>query len=213
MTLFSDWLRPQSTSQRGSASGDWEQQLADLDADVASAAMGFEGTPLNRAGDLCRKAGEQARALQYYSRAVDAMLKDGHPESARGVTKKILRIDPEAVCAPCTLTWLDLASGHTASAMVHLGEYVGAAIRRGSEDLAGDQIVEMAGLVSKPEFLQAAAEALDQLGCSEDSAQVRDWALLGGSPDAKTDARKMAGVCLRAAIGSNAARKAEGVPA
>lgn len=210
MTLFSDWLRPQSTSLRGKASGGWKQELAELDSDVASAAMGFEGTPLNRAGDLCHKAGDQARALQYYGRAIDAMLKDGRPESARGVAKKILRIHPEAVRALCTLTWLDLAFGHTASAMVHVDEYVGAAIRGGRQSLAGDQIEEMARIVSRPEFLEAAAEALDRLGFPDAAARVHEWALVGGSPEANTEPDALAEICRRAAIGSNAALKADG---
>ncbi len=213
MTLFSDWLHPQSTSPRDKTSRDWEEQLAELDADVTSAAMGFEGTPLNRAGDLCHKAGDQTRALQYYGRAIDAMLRDGHPESARGVAKKIVRIYPEAVRTLCTLTWLDLASGHMASAIVHLGKYVGAAIRGGRESLAGDQITEMARVVSESEFLDTAAEALDRLGFSDDAARVRERALLGGSPDAKTHPRRLAASCLRAAIGSNEARKADGTAA
>ena len=183
------------------------------EAEAASAPLGFQGTPLNRAGDLCLKSGDRARAVQYYGRAIDAMLEDGHPEPARGLAKKIIRIHPEAVRTLCTLTWLDLASRHTAMALVHLQEYVEAAKRGRHADLARGQILEMARAVTHREFLDAAAEALAELEGAGDAAQARDWASSGGARDAVADPDELAAHCMRAAVGSNAARRAEGAPA
>ena len=212
MRPFSQWFRNESASSRA-RSDDREKQLAYLEAEAAKAPLGFQGSSLNRAGDLCLKSGDRSRALQYYGRAIDAMLEDGHPEPARGMAKKIIRIYPEAVRTLCTLTWLDLASRHTAMALVHLEEYVAAAKTGGRADLAAKQIVEMARSVTHREFLDAAAKALDELEAENDAAQVRKWAAGGGSVDAVEDPGELATHCMRAAVGSNAARKAEGAPA
>ncbi len=212
MRPFSQWFRNESGTSRV-RSDDREKQLADLEAEAATAPLGFQGNVLNRAGDLCLKSGDRARALQYYGRAIDAMLEDGHPEPARGMAKKIIRIYPEAVRTLCTLTWLDLASRHTAMALVHLQEYVDAAKMGQRADLASEQILEMARSVTHREFLDAAASALDELEADDDAAQVRDWASNGGSTEAVGDPDELATHCMRAAVGSNAARKAEGAPA
>ena len=209
MRLFSQWFRNESDTSRA-RSDEREKQLADLEAEAARAPLGFQGTSLNRAGDLCLKAGDRSRALQYYGQAIDAMLEDGHREPARGMAKKIIRIYPEAVRTLCTLTWLDLASRHTAMALVHLHEYLKAAKTGGRADLARDQILEMARTVTHRDFLKSAAEGLE---AEDDAAQVRDWAMSGGAPDAVSDPDKLATYCMRAAVGSSAARREEGAPA
>ena len=209
MRLFSQWFRNESATSRA-YSDEREKQLADLEAEAARAPLGFQGTSLNRAGDLCLKGGDRSRALQYYGQAIDAMLEDGHREPARGMAKKIIRIYPEAVRTLCTLTWLDLASRHTAMALVHLKEYLKAAKAGGRSDLARDQILEMARTVTHRDFLNAAAEGLE---AEDDAAQVHDWAMSGGAPDAVSDPDKLATYCMRAALGSSAAPKAEGAPA
>jgi hypothetical protein len=68
----------------------------------------------------------------------------------------------------------------------------------------------MARLASDPVFLDEAVKALDKLGCSSDSAQVREWASQGGSPAAPSDPKKLYILCLRAAIGSNQKMKIKG---
>ena len=209
MRLFSRWFRNEPATSRA-RSDERERLLADLEAEAARAPLGFRGSSLNRAGDLCLKAGDRSRALQYYGQAIDAMLEDGHREPARGMAKKIIRIYPEAVRTLCTLTWLDLASRHTAMALVHLQEYLKAAKAGGRADLARDQILEMARTVTPRDFLNAAAEGLK---AEDDAAQVRDWAMSGGAPDAVSDPDELATFCMRAAVGSNAARREEGAPA
>ncbi len=210
MRLFSQWFRNESATSRA-RSDEREKLLADLEAEAARAPLGFQGTSLNRAGDLCLKAGDRSRALQYYGRAIDAMLEDGHREPARGMAKKIIRIYPEAVRTLCTLTCL--GSRHTAMALVHLREYLKAAKAGRRADLAREQILEMARTVTQRDFLNAAAEALEGLEAEDDAAQVRDWAMSGGAPDAVSDPDKLATHCMQAAVGSNAARRAEGASA
>ena len=212
MRLFSQWFRNESDTSRA-RSDEREKQLADLEAEAARAPLGFRGSSLNRAGDLCLKAGDRSRALQYYGQAIDAMLEDGHREPARGMAKKIIRIYPEAVRTLCTLTWLDLASRHTAMALVHLQEYVDAAKSGHRGHLASKQMLQMARAVTHREFLEAAAKALEELEADDDAARVRDWATSDGGEDAVVAPDELATHCMRAAVGSNAARRAEGAPA
>ncbi len=203
MTAFSRWFRLQPSAPDGGTSRGWRRQLEDLEAAVKTAAPGYQGTPLNRAGDVCLKAGDHARALEYYGRAIDTFLEDGQPEAARGVANKIIRIHPEAVRTLCTLTWLDLAAGHTATALIHLGEYKEAALRAHRERLSADQILEMARLSAQREFIDAAADALDQLGFSRDAARARKWAKAGGSSHAIVDPDELGDRCIEAAVSSN----------
>ena len=150
-----------------------ETVLADLEEQAGNADLGLRWVPLNRAGDLCDRAGNQSQALHYYGSAIDAMLEDGQPEPARGLATKIVRIHPETVRTLCTLTWLDLASHHMASVVVHLNEYVASALKGGREDIAGEQIQMMAQVVADAEFRSAAAEALDALDLPDAAAEVR----------------------------------------
>ncbi len=190
-----------------------ETRLSKLEAEADNAPLGFRGQPLNQAGDLCLKAHDQARALHYYGRAIDALLQDEHPEAARGVASKILRIHPGAIRTLYTLTWLDLAARHMASALTHLRDYTEAAKRGEQTSRAADAIVEMAKSVRDHEFLNAAGEALGQLGFDDLADQVHTWAADGGSPDAIDDDAEFLAQCVRAAIGSNAQRKRDDFPA
>lgn len=185
----------------------WETKLEALEAEAEKARLGFRGQPLNRAGDLCLKADDHARALQYYGRAIDALLEDERPEAARGVAGKIIRIHPGAIRTLYTLTWLDLAAQHMASALTHLREYTEAAKRGEQTTRAAEAIVEMARLVRKHEFLNAAGDALGRLGFDNLADQVHAWAAEGGSPDAVDDDEEFRTQCIQAAIGSNAQRK------
>ena len=71
----------------------------------------------------------------------------------------------------------------------------------------------MARLVSDPTFLEEAAEALDFLDCTGDSARAREWVSRGGSPEAPKNPKELHILCLRAAIGSNKMLKTKGTPA
>ena len=186
------------------------QRLERMEAEAANAAAAYVGSTYNRAGDLALRASDLMRAVSYYGRAIDAFLEDGQREAARGVANKIIRVRPGSVRTLCTLTWLDLASRHTATALLHLRDYVAAV--RGVDDraLAANQIFAMARLVADHEFLAAAADALDGLDFAHRADEVRVWAAQEGSPDALRDADELAAACLSAAVRTNERGKPDG---
>lgn len=151
-----------------------EERLKALELEALQARLGFRGTPLNRAGDLCMQAKETDRALEYYGHAIDAYLQDEHPELARGVAQKLIRVHPGAVRTYCTLTWLDLGLGYLADARTHVGGYVSAARRAAREDLAIAQVKQMAATVTDLGFLEAAATALEDLGDRGAARELRE---------------------------------------
>jgi hypothetical protein len=180
-----------------------EERLSRLEAEAAGARPGYQGTPLNRAGDLALREGDRARALEYYGRAIDAFLEDAQREAARGVANKIIRVHPKAVRTLCTLTWLDLASQHKATALLHLRDYAEAAKEADEHDRAADQIYEMARVSPHPEFLDAVADTLDVLGFDKRATEVRAWANAGGSDQALPDGEELAEFCVKAAVRSS----------
>jgi tetratricopeptide (TPR) repeat protein len=210
MASFLNWFRSKPKDPGTKALGKWQQEVLQLEAEAARAPRAFQATPLNRAGDICLRAGDRQQALSYYGRAIDALLEDGQREAARGVANKIIRVHPEAVRTLCTLTWLDLAAQHMATSLLHLRDYVAAVKGSKNERLAGNQILEMARSVTHGEFLEAAADAMDRLGFTSEAGLIREWSSVGGSPDARANPGAMAERCLRQAVGSNADRGNEG---
>jgi len=207
MAALSRWFaKKPEPSSRAQLPRDWEKELKAFEEEAKRSSRAFKGTPLNKAGDLCLRAGDRGRALSYYGRAIDALLEDGQREAARGVANKIIRVHPQAVRTLCTLTWLDLASRHMATALLHLRDYVESAKRAGQETITGDQIFAMARISPQDEFLAAAADSLDQLGFPERASEVRKWATDGGSAEALTDDEDLAEHCLMSAVGVNASR-------
>lgn len=186
------------------------QSLRELERRAEAAPMGTGWTHLNRAGDLCLKAGDKIKAVKYFGQAIDALLEDGQPEPARGVAKKVIRVHPEAVRTLCTLTWLDLAARQPASAVLTLRSYADAAKRGGREDLAAEQVFTMARFTSDKAFLTEAVEVLKDMESTTFSIQVQEWLEVGGSDDSKGDADALATYCLSAAVGANALKRAEG---
>lgn len=205
MTAFSSWFgkKPDAPPSPKGAGGDWRKEIEALEHEAKRASRAFQGTPLNRAGDVALRAGDRDLALTYYGRAIDALLEDGQREAARGVANKIIRVHPDAIRTLCTLTWLDLAARHMATALLHLRDYVEAARKGGQEFITAEQIYLMAHVAPQDEFLGAAADALDTLGFAERASRVRDWAAAGGSPDRITDHEELAAHCLGAAVGAN----------
>lgn len=214
MAALSRWFKKTPDhSRRGAVSPDWEQEVDALEAEARRTARAFRGTPLNKAGDLCLRAGDRDRALSFYGRAINALLEDGQREAARGVANKLIRVHPEAVRTLCTLTWLDLAARHMATALLHLRDYVDAAKRGNQERITSQQIYEMARVAPQEEFLAAAADSLDQLGYPDGATEVREWSRSGGSPDAIPDPDALADHCLGAAVGASIKRGSDGDPA
>lgn len=190
-----------ASGQAGTGSPALESQLAALEREVEGAVAGYRGTPLNRAGDLCIKAGDRERALGYYGQSIDAFLEDGQLESARGVALKIVRIHPGAVRTLCTLTWLDLASGHSADALTHLEQYVEAVLRGGQREIATAQIRRMGNMELPQKVRDAAADALDRLDEPEAAAGVREWS--GGGEGEEPESReRLRERCFEAAVQS-----------
>lgn len=199
MSLFSRWFGGK-TSEPQEVSGQLEQRLKVLEREAAQARPGYQGTPYNQAGDLALRAGHRDVAVAYYGKAIDAYLDDQQREAARGVANKIIRVHPKAVRTLCTLTWLDLAARHHATALLHLRDYVEAAQQAGAGDRAAEQILEMARICPQVEFVDAVADALDGLGFDGRAAEVRGWATAGGSPDRIDDPEALAERCVHAAV-------------
>ena len=187
-----------------------DDRLAKLEREAEDAPAGYKGTPLNKAGDFALRDGDRGRALDYYGRAINAFLEDEQREAARGVANKLIRVHPEAVRTLCTLLWLDLGARHMATALMHLRDYIEAAIRIEMQPVAGAQLFEMARLAPQEEFLEAVADGLDALDLEDQAREVRGWTTSGGSPDAIADHDLLASACLQAAIQTNAPGTAEG---
>ena len=200
---ISNWFRSRSASRPSPSEPRLDERLAVLERESERADPGFQWGPLNRAGDLCLRAGDKERALRYYGRTIDTLLRDGQREAARGVANKIIRVHPEAVRTLCTLTWLDLAAGHMATALLHLRDYMRATVENGDPAIAMNQVMEMARIFPDAEFLGSVADALDGLNASEKAGVVREWQRAGGSPDALHDAGERSEACLQRAIESN----------
>jgi hypothetical protein len=209
MKRLSSLFRSKSSKSGSSASVD-ETQLEALEAKSDAAELGFRWVALNRAGDLCYRADDRDRALGYYGRAIDVMLEDGQPDPARGLATKIVRLHPTAVRTLCTLTWLDLASHHMASVMVHLNEYVARACEGGRQDLAVEQIFLMARVVTDTNFRCAAIDALDAVDGEAESAEVKEWILAGHAPHDEDGPEDWTDVCLAHALGSSVGKLAGG---
>lgn len=205
MAALSRWFKKSNDASEAHprGAGGWQKEVEGLEVEAARAPLPFRGTPLNRAGDLCLRAGEREAALGFYGRAIDSFLEDGQREAARGVANKIIRVHPGAIRTLCTLTWLDLAARHMATALLHVRDYVEAAKKGGVEQITAEQIHAMAEVVPQEEFLGAAADALDHLGYSEWAAEVREWSKEGGSPHRLGNPDELATFCLHAAVGAN----------
>lgn len=205
MTPLSSWFGKKLGTPAPQPRGlvDWRKEVEALEEDAKRASRAFQGTPLNRAGDVCLRAGDRDLALQYYGKAIDALLADGQREAARGVANKIIRVHPEAIRTLCTLTWLDLAARHMATALLHLRDYVEAAKKGRQEFITAEQVLLMASVAPQEEFLASAADALDNLGFTDRAERVRGWVTSGGSPERITDHQTLAAHCLNAALGAN----------
>ena len=186
-----------------------DAMLESLEEKASTAELGFRWVPLNHAGDLCERASDRPRALEYYGRAMDAMLEDGQSEPARGLATKIVRIHPAATRTLCTLTWLDLASHHMASVVVHLNEYVASANKGNRQDALERTDDAMAHVAADEDFRVAAADALDLAGEQIYMNEVRDWVAAGQAPhDGEGGQGDWTDRCLSHALGSNARRVA-----
>jgi len=186
------------------------QELRDLEKKADAAPLGTGWAFLNRAGDVCLRFGDRVKAVDYFGRAIDALLEDGQPEPARGLAKKIIRIHPEAIRTLCTLTWLDLGARQPTAAVQSLRDYVKAAKRGKREERAAEQILAMSRISDDPAFLRRAATSLSDMGFAADGDKVREWLEDGGGPDSEADDEALARYCLNAAVAPNGPDRRQG---
>lgn len=95
---------------------------------------------LKRGGDVCVGLDERQKALGWYGRAIDQLLELGDAEQAALLCRLIVSVQPDAVRARCTLTWIALGTGRHDEAVEHLAAYVQAAFRAGRGALAARQL-------------------------------------------------------------------------
>lgn len=121
-----------------------EAELAALERKAEEVQMPGADAPFyNAAGDMCLGVKDESRGLEYYGKAVDAYLKAERWESAAAMCRKILRTEPGAVRARCTLSWLAIGKGFEADAQAQVTDYADAAYRTGHEVLAANQLRRM----------------------------------------------------------------------
>jgi hypothetical protein len=152
-----------------------EQELAELEAQVEGAARDYQATILARAADRCVAAGDDARALGYFGRAIDAYLEFGYFDVAAGLCRRVIELFPAVVRTRCTLAFLSLGSGlphlpfHDLlrDARREIGEYVEAARRAGLEELAAERLFLMADATDSAEIRELIGECLLELGAAE----------------------------------------------
>ncbi len=95
---------------------------------------------LKRGGDVCVGLDERQKALGWYGRAIDQLLELGDTGQAEILCRLIISVQPDAVRARCTLTWIALGTGKHDEAARHLADYVQAAFRAGRSTLAARQL-------------------------------------------------------------------------
>jgi predicted Zn-dependent protease len=119
---------------------------------------------LKRAGDVCVGLGEPRKALGWYGRAVDQHLELGEAEQAATLCRLIIYVQPEAVRARCTLTWIAIGTERHPEAGEQLGAYVDAARHAGQTEIAAQQLGWMFGVVSSPNLRRQIVAAMRALG-------------------------------------------------
>jgi hypothetical protein len=93
-----------------------------------------------RAGDICVSVDERRKALGWYGRAVDQLLQLGDADEAARICRLIIFVQPDAVRARGTLTWIEIGTGQYDGAVEHLMAYAQAARQAGQTVLATQQL-------------------------------------------------------------------------
>lgn len=178
-----------------------DAELRVLEEQIRQAVPGHETGLLNRAGDLCARAGKTSQALGYYGRATNAYLELGRSEAAEALCRKILRLAPATVRSLCTLAWIAVERNHLADAHEAVEGYVRVAAGAGQEALAAKQVRMMADAVADGELLEFLAASLLDLGDAQGADQVfgRIYAERNGlRPPAEMDEEERWAKLLRA---------------
>ena len=144
---------------------DLDRRLEELQvAAMQSTLPGSAAGPLNQAGDLLLAAGDISAAVEFYGRAVDALVEADRHEAGMALCKKIIRTVPRVVRARCTLAWLAIGAGFTAEAAARVGDYVNAAEHAGRETLALAHLRRMGAVAEMHELRMVLGEYLLYLG-------------------------------------------------
>jgi hypothetical protein len=93
-----------------------------------------------RAGDICVSVDERRKALGWYGRAVDQLLELGDADEAARICRLIIFVQPDAVRARGTLTWIEIGTGQYDGAVEHLAAYAHAAREAKQTVLAAQQM-------------------------------------------------------------------------
>lgn len=132
-----------NTSPGDTPKAHFDDALAAVNRALIGAAGADRALLLKHAGDVCVAHGEPRRALPWYGKAVDQYLELGQPDQAAELCRLIISVQPDAVRARCTLTWIALgAERHTEVGWL-LSDYVSAAIQAGQTALAERQLTWM----------------------------------------------------------------------
>jgi hypothetical protein len=119
---------------------------------------------LKRAGDVCVGLGEPRKALGWYGRAVDQHLELGQVEQAGTLCRLIIYVQPDAVRARCTLTWIAIGTERHPEAGEQLGAYLDAARSAGQTAMAAQQLGWMFGVVTSPNLRRQLVAGMRTLG-------------------------------------------------
>ena len=159
---------------------DLDAELARLEVEAAVPALDYRAALFGRAGDLCVKAGDNHRALQYYGRAIDGYLGVGYYDTALAMCKKVVSIAPQVVRARCTMAFLLLGEdlpylrtrGVSQEAKNHLQEYVRAAKEAGRGEVAVQRLRMMADVTEVETVRELIGDLLFELGAPEEAAEL-----------------------------------------
>lgn len=131
------------------------EALASIEARLGSARPKQRARLLRRAGDVCASSGRQREALRWYGQAIDQLLELSDAETASTLCRMILYVQPEAVRARCTLSWLALTAERYDEAASRIQEYVSAAEAADQEELAAQQLGWMFDAAAASSMLRA----------------------------------------------------------
>jgi tetratricopeptide (TPR) repeat protein len=162
--------------------GTLQQELDDIERQLASSPPRAQSLLLKQAGDLCSAAGERRRALGWYGRAVNLHLELGEAPRAAALCHMILNVQPEAVRARCTLAWLALAGGRVLETRELVEQYTDSARKSGQNAMATQQLAWMHEATDDVLLRRDLVRAVRSLGDEERAA-----ALAAARPPAPLD--------------------------
>lgn len=110
---------------------------------------------LKRAGDICVGLDERRKALPWYGKAIDQLLELGEGGEAARLCRLIIYVQPDAVRARGTLTWIEIGSGQEGEAIHELRAYAQAARAANQTGLAAQQMEWMFDVARLPALRQA----------------------------------------------------------